>query len=130
METNQIEKWEPIPNLPPKLYLEGLYDDYQGFKLLLKGEDSSGRLLKIEFTSRLGYRNIDETYRLKTLNNHPILTSQWPLFVSKNDDFTKWIETESTGTVDPLVSYNNYIICTPNDIVEVVSDQEPIVEWL
>jgi hypothetical protein len=129
-EENKIAKWEPVANIPSQLYLEGLHDDYEGFRLFLKGKDTSDRILKIQFTTYLGYRNIDETYRLKTLQKHRILTTGWPLFISKDDDFIAWIITESTGTVDNSKPYFNYIICTPNDIVEVVSDETPIVEWL
>jgi len=126
----KIEKWMPILDVPPKLYLEGLHDDYDGFRLLLKGEDLSGRFLKIEFTSHVGYRNIDESYRLKTLERFPILTSQWPLFVASNDEFINWICFESAETINNKLSHKNYIICTPNDIVEVISNEEPVVEWM
>ena len=130
MKELEIEKWEPVENIPPQLYLEGLHDDYEGLRLLLKGKDSSDPLLQVRFKNRLGYRNIDETYRLRTLDRHKILTTQWPLFISRQDDFIDWIIEESSGTVDTTVLYTNYIFCTPNDIVEIVTDEEPSVEWL
>lgn len=130
MKNYEITKWEPIHGMLSQLYVESLSDDYEGLKIILKGGDISDRLLKVRFTSHLGYRNVDETYRLKTLDEHPILTEQWPLFKSIDNDFVQWMLSESYGTLDASTPYINYIICTPNDIVEIVSYEEPIVEWL
>ncbi len=127
----KIEKWEPLPNIPSKLYLEGLHDDYEGFRVLLKGEAKSNRMLRIYFPTHLAYRNVDETNRLKTLVDYPILaTMLWSLFVSKDDDFINWVATESAGIICDTTQYRNYIIATPNDIVEIISNEEPIIEWL
>ncbi|WP_292944814.1 hypothetical protein [Mucilaginibacter sp. 44-25] len=130
MKNFKITKWDPIDGLPPMLYLEGLYDDYEGFRLLLKGKNTADRLVKIKFESHIGYRNTDESNRLKMLCENPILTSQWTLFTSNNSDFLEWIIAQSSDTLDTSKIYINYIICTPNDIVEVLSAEEPSIEWL
>jgi hypothetical protein len=127
---SKIIKWEPVDNIPDRLYLEGLHDDYEGLKLLLKGENVKDRILKIQFTSHLGYRNVDESNRLKSLHDNPLLTTKWPLFVATDDGFIDWIVDESQDSIDKRKQYKNYIICTPNDIVDVISDELPIVEWL
>lgn len=123
-----IKKWIPLSDIPERLYLEGLHDDYEGFRLLLKGEGNS-KMLRISFQFNLGFRNFDESDRLKTLNLIPELCSKWSLFKVKDSTFTKWVIEES------LEKYTNeelihYIIATPNDIVEVLSMSEPKVEWL
>jgi hypothetical protein len=89
METNDIKKWEPIDSIPEILYLEGLYDDYEGFRLLLRSENHS-KMMRIMFKSYLGYTNIDESYMLKTINESLALCQGWPLFFSHNTDFVKW----------------------------------------
>ena len=126
----EIVKWEPLPDIPSKMFLEGLIDDYEGFRLLLKGDRITSGVLKIEFRTRIGYRNMDETYRLKSLNKYPILTSPWSLFKIKNDEFVIWVCDESNGILDDSNLLTNYIFCTPNDIVEVISKEEPVVYWL
>jgi len=40
----KFKKWTPIDSLPQTLYLEGLYDDYEGFRLLLYHVPDSLRL--------------------------------------------------------------------------------------
>ena len=130
MKEYNITQWKPTHDIPQQLYLEELCDNYDGLTLLLKGKNTSDKLLKINFTTRLGYRNIDETYRLRTLNLYPDLTAQWSLFKSKDDSCINFIVSESTGTIETSEPYINYIICTPNDILEVVASEEPSVEWL
>ncbi|MDB5153422.1 MAG: hypothetical protein JWR54_2173 [Mucilaginibacter sp.] len=127
---SKISKWEPVDNIPARLYLEGLHDDYEGLRLLLKGENATDRVLRIQFSSHLGYRNVDESNRLKTLHDNPILTTPWSLFVAIDDGFLEWVVNESLETMDERKQYKNYIICTPNDIVDVISDELPIVKWV
>ena len=119
-----------MPGIPPQLFLEGLHDDYDGLTLLLKGREVTDKVLKIKFQSHLGYRNVDETNRLKTLSENPILTTQWPLFIAEENEFINWIVEESIGLIDTPHNYKNYIITTPNDIVDIVSNESPLVEWV
>lgn len=124
-----IHKWQPIDNIPDRLYLEGLYDDYEGFRLLLRSENSQEGIIRIRFDAHLAYRNTDESERLQTLNNHIQLCGHWPLFIVEESDFTEWLIVESY-VIRNATDIVHYMIVTPNDIVDVLSVEAPVVEWL
>ena len=56
MQKNSFKKWEPLPGLPEEMYLEGLHNDYEGFRLLLKGDGDQAKMLRITFDPVLAYR--------------------------------------------------------------------------
>nr|WP_320049945.1 hypothetical protein [uncultured Desulfuromonas sp.] len=103
----EFKKWTPIDSLSQTLYLEGLYDDYEGFRLLLRGAGEEQRILRIAFDSALSYRNIDEG----------------------DSGFLQWFNHESQNIhkSDEVVHYSIY---TPNDCLDVLSIFPPTVEWL
>jgi len=126
---NEIIKWNPkISNFPKTIYIEGLYDDYEGFRILVKGGDPS-QMYKIVFDNYLGYRNFDEGERIKSFDSYPANSQEWCLFISKDSKFIDWVIDESEG----FVSKDNVIhfhIITPNDVIEVLSYEEPKIEQL
>lgn len=123
-----IEKWEPMKDIPEKVYLQALHDDYEGLRIILKGSGNS-RTFRIKFNTNLGYRNTNESERLKMLDENPEFCGGWALFKVKDSDFIKWIITESNEIVHEG-NIMHYIILTPDDIVEVVSKDNPEIEWL
>ncbi len=42
----------------------------------------------------------------------------------------RWLIDENYNVIAPERKLKNYTIWTPDDIVEVLSDEEPIVEWI
>jgi hypothetical protein len=127
MELEKYVKWEPIKNIPETLYLEGLHDDYEGFRLLLRDEKLS-RMLRITFDPPLSYRNTDEGDLLKT-DQIAEGFLKWPLYTVENSRFLKWFHEESLEihrNENPI----HYAIITPNDVVDIISCYPPKVEWL
>ena len=120
-------KWEPIEDIPDKLYLDGLYHDWEGFRLLLSDYET-GRMLRITFDPALSYRNTDEGDLLKTEEVAEGIFA-WPLYIVENSRFLEWFHKESyeiRKKDNPL----HYAIITPNDIIDVISAFLPTVEWL
>jgi hypothetical protein len=64
---NFFKKWEPLKNIPRILYCEGIHDDYEGFRILLIGENERSPVLRIMFDAARSYRNTDEGDLLKTI---------------------------------------------------------------
>ena len=125
----EIKKWEVnIFDFPQTVNVEGIHDDYEGFRIILRGGNPS-RVYKLSFENYLGYRNFDESYRLKSLNMFPNNSREWCLFISKDSDFINWavIESEGFQTKEKII---HFYIATPNDIVEVLSFEEPEIEEL
>lgn len=122
-----FEKWIPIDNLPETLYLEAIYDDYEGFRLLLKGDAKQDKVLRITFDPALSYRNTDEGDLLKTIDEQDF--GGWSLYVASNSDYLRWFHKESHG-IHEGVDIVHYAIYTPNDCLDILSAYLPKVEWL
>lgn len=122
-----FEKWIPIDNLAGTLYLEAIHDDYEGFRLLLKGGAEQDKVLRITFDPALSYRNTDEGDLLKTINTQNF--GGWSLYVVSNSDYLRWFSEESHG-VHEGEDIIHYAIYTPNDCLDILSSYPPKVEWL
>lgn len=120
MEIN-TKLWNPIPEIPSKLFVKELLHK-DGLTIVLANEKNEKEIITIYFKWQYGYRNLDESYHLKTTNDMPFLMQDWSLFISNNGDF---IESFNKLTYDiykdKLV---NYIIVTSNDIVEILAHIE------
>jgi len=126
---NNIHEWHPIEHISKELpYIEYILDDYEGLKILLAYEKESKYML-ITFDNFYGYRNFNESERLKTWAEMPELTTKWSLYRRKNSKFTKWLSSESLGIVEET-NINHYIITTGDDVVEILAPEPPIVKWM
>jgi len=128
MDKQIFRKWEPLSDLPDEMYLEGLHDDYEGFRLLLKGASGNRKMLRISFDSSLAYRNINEGDFLKTVEDSEGLT-KWCLFTVENSAYEKWFH-EQSYNIHASEDIVHYAIYTPNDCVDILSAYPPQVEWL
>ena len=127
-KTPRYIKWVPIDSIPNRMYCEAIHDDYEGFRILLKGENSRSKTLRMFFESILAYRNVDEGYMLRTLES--IKDREiFPLYTVHNSIWLRWFHEESYNIVSNKM-ITHYSIVTPNDIIDILSEFEPIVEWL
>lgn len=125
----KVERWTPIDNMPSTLYVEELIDSYNGLKVLLKGEDENSQEFELKFENYFGYRNFNESERLKTINKFSFFSEGWSLFIANGTDFTSWLTDESLGTVDESDIYH-IIINSPEDIIEVLTADLPVIRKL
>ncbi len=128
MNKDQYEKWIPLEKIPPRLYCEGLHDDYEGFRILLKGDDPNSSILRITFDATLAYRNIDEGDLLRTIQARPDI-GHFSLFTVECSTWLKWFHSESCEIHDGE-NIVHYAIYAANDCIDVLSAFEPSVEWL
>lgn len=122
------QKWIPIHSIPERLFCEAIHDDYEGFRILLRGEALHSPMLRISFESVLAYRNIDEGSLLKTLN---LLKDCEPssFYLVQNSTWLVWFHEESYGMYEDR-HIVHYAIFTSHDCIDVLSEYEPVVEWL
>lgn len=128
---NEIYRaWNPIDGIGKPLYLEALHDDVEGIRVVLREGGEHGRVLRATFDapSVFGYRNVNESYRLRTISRMDVrhLPS---LIIVENSEWARWIREEAEGTIgfDDIV---HYMFSTPEDVVDVVTCFPPVVEWL
>jgi hypothetical protein len=122
----QYVKWTPVTSIPNSMYCEGIHDDYEGFRILLKGKNANDPILRIHFDSTIAYRNIEEGKRPKTLER---ITEKSTLYIVKNSNWLKWISNESFGMYDNL-DIIHFAIYSLNDWIDVLSVKHPIVTWI
>ena len=131
MSNQTLIKWSPLEGICEKLSLEGLHDDYEGVRLLLKGESPNNRMLRISFDPALSYRNIDEGDYMKSLHSFHggELLGKWTLFTVENSEFLQWFTKESHET-HKGENITHYAVLTIDDCVDILSAYPPKVEWL
>lgn len=129
MSEQRLRPWNPLDGTPQRLYLEAVHGDYEGLRFLLRGDDPGGPTLRLSFESAVGFRNINESYRLKTWASIPEMRSLPSLLVVENSKWVKWLVEEAGGVLqaEALV---HYAIYTPEDGVDVVTSFPPAAEWL
>ncbi|CCQ52319.1 hypothetical protein [Crocosphaera watsonii] len=82
MQQEKWIKWKPIERIPNTLYIEELKDTRDGLTIVMTREDNILPSLIINFDTIISYRNTDESYLLKTLNERENF-NKWPLFKIK-----------------------------------------------
>ena len=114
--------------LPKNVTLEALYDDWEGFRILVRDYDKEAGIgiLRISFGGRpVANRCMDEG----------VYPASWskkiPSFLStvENSEYLEWFHKESGGIREgqPLV---HYAIYTVNECIDVLDIEPPKVEWL
>lgn len=124
---NIYKNWEPLVNIPRILHCEGLHDDYEGFRILLR-KDNYSPVLRILFPTTRFYKKSDEGDLLRTIAsiNDP---GRSTLFMVENSSWVKWFH-EETFDVFKDKDIKHFAIYTPDDCIDVLSEFEPKVEWL
>lgn len=129
MAIETYREWHPVGDLPTDLLVYGLYDDFEGFRILLSRPGVWGNpFLRITFYGRDAYRNTDEgaRLRLQELGQDFSLSS---LYIVENSSWLEWFYKENYGILKGL-GIKHYAIITQNDIIEVLNRSEPDVEWI
>jgi hypothetical protein len=125
--TDQFEPWQPVEGLIVNFYLQSLALNGNELTLMISTSiDDGNRWLKISCRNCFTYRFSQETARLKSLGMDNFGTS--PLTRSFNSEYLNWYKEESEGIAEQYNSVHYLILC--NDIVEIICDPEPLVEWI
>ncbi len=124
MEIENYEIWEPINGLPNSPYFFELHNCNGALTILLKEFSSLNKILKIKFSSTLGYRVVNEAGRLKSLSDSSIMT----FCKSMDSEFLRWFKTESEGVFEDW-SLTHFVICNSDNIIDIITNQNPEVEW-
>ncbi|SEA67309.1 hypothetical protein SAMN05192529_1442 [Arachidicoccus rhizosphaerae] len=122
---NDIKRWKPISHIPNKLYVkEMVYNG--GLTIKLANDKDENEIITIYFELQYAFRNIDESYHLRTSFEVPFLLQDWSLYISMKGDFID---------IFNHLTYNiykgklvNYIIVTSNDIIEILAHEDAKVQ--
>ena len=127
MTDQKFIDWNPVDNIPKSIFVEQLIDDYDGLRIILQGKNPYDRKLEIFFFDRIFYRNTDESYFLRTIDNIGKRGSS--LLIVNNSLLTKWIHNESYGVYQDK-NITHYLILSGNDCIDILTSTPPKVSWL
>jgi hypothetical protein len=126
----KYHKWEPIEGIENEMWVEAIHDDYEGLRILLKGNNPSSAILRLVFDSYYMYRNVDESYRLRLWEEGVFSDMGWSLFRTESSNLIDWLREEGQGVYDDTEMVH-YLIKTGADVIEIMATKTPpIVEWL
>lgn len=128
MANQEYRAWKPIEGLPDDLWVEAIHDDVEGLRFLLRGEDPTGPTLRILFESVIGYRNVNESFRIRTWASVSDIKSLPSLLTVENSRWLSLVVEEAGGVLQPE-SLTHYAIYTPEDCIDVIAQFPPTVDW-
>ncbi len=126
-DNERFERWESIDGLASKMYLDAVYDDREGFRIILKSPELKSRALRILFDAPLCYRGAQEAYLLRQIYDARDIYP-WPIFIVRNSRYAKWFYTQASDALDK--DGHHYHIAAMDEIVDVISARPPVISWL
>lgn len=128
MLQERYRAWSPLEGVPHEVWVEAIHDDYEGFRVLLKG-DGNARTLRLTFVAPVAFRNINESFRARTWSDRPAHLGLPSLRLVDRSRWLDWLIEESGGILD-AGKLKHYAIYTPEDCIDVVTEFEPAADWL
>lgn len=125
-DEEKFERWE-LEGLAPRMVLDAMYDDREGFRLILKSPEPRGRVLRILFDAPLCYRGTTEAYLLRKIYESDSIYP-WPLFIVRNSRYAKWFYAQAKDAIDK--DGHHYHIAAMHEIIDVLSARPPVLTWL
>jgi len=125
-----LEPWILIDGIQDQImFIEAIHDDYEGFRILLQGENKNSNMLRIVFDNKLSYRNTNESYLLKIwhTNRKEILGKVF--YIISNSSYIDFFH-EMTGNIYNDWNLKHYAIYTITDCLDIISCYPPKIEWL
>lgn len=126
---NLLKPWIPLEGLPKVMYIEALHDDYEGFRILLKGETSDSAMLRISFEDKLSYKNTDESYLLEIWHTAEKDILGRTFYMIDNSTYVDFFNEMTHGLYSDW-RIKHYAIYTVSDCIDIISVKPPSVEWL
>ncbi|MBI9078101.1 MAG: hypothetical protein JEZ02_22080 [Desulfatibacillum sp.] len=124
----KIVRWEPFPKMKNvALYCEGLIDDWEGFRILLKGNKTP--MYRLLFQNPYFYQNRDEEYFLIDTPSEGTYEVPYPFYKIENSELLERFHLESVGICRNF-NITHYAIYSGNDCIDILSVEEPIAEVL
>lgn len=119
-------RWEPFPSDAQPKYVEAIHDDYEGFRILLRGETLDSPMLRLSFDPPpLAYRVTEEASWLSNGLPVGLAGSRVVRFLALDDsELLSWFRGVSAGIRDSW-NLRHYVVCMANSVVEVVACQPP-----
>jgi hypothetical protein len=128
-DRNKYTKWQPLSIENGKVIVNSIIDGNEGLVLNLSFpycDNRKGKTLEVMFDSYVAYRNMDESYRAKTVSETGVFMDS--LYIVESSSWVEWLHEESLGFYKDC-NIVHYSIITEADCVDILSEFPPIVKW-
>ncbi len=123
--TDLYREWQPLAHESGHYEFISLQQADGLLHVTLRREGREGARLSIQFESVVGFRCINESYRLQTLGGLE-MRNRSGLMTVNDSTWMKWIREEAGGVLDEVV-LQHYAIFTDLDCIDVVTEFAPEV---
>lgn len=120
----KIEKWETPLSPVANPVFKSLLQDKEALKINIIGEDDK-KLLFIFDSHCPAYKSIDETYKTELWSYLDETDQRFgSTFIVKNSSWLKQYQ-ESNVLIRRVPDLKHYVICSSNNIIEILTDKKP-----
>ena len=123
--TQMYEPWNPFSGPSPKVSIEALIDDWEGFRVLLRSHETN-RLVRLTFSTQIAYQNRDEGDLAGEASRSTGL-GRGCFYVVANSEFARRFASDSARRFKEI---KHFAIVTDADCIDVLAVDEPSVELL
>ena len=131
----KIKPWRPIENLADSFHIYSIYNDYDGFRVILTEYNDETKKVLIEFPGVSVYRITKKPLAMHILDGYdtePFENEEFrllSLFTLTNSEYLKWASDQS-DTLSEALRLVHYCIWTKDEVFEVLSWVAPKVEFI
>jgi hypothetical protein len=125
-------RWEPIPKLSKKYYVESIIDNINGFKILLSEENNTEEKVLVSFPDTIrAYRSTSDSFLIQTISYldktyGSNFYGNWTFFKIKDSKYLEWLNEESEG-ISKDYMMKHFCILAMNSMIDIVTGSEPTV---
>jgi len=128
-ENWKVKRWQTIISDYPRIQMVSLIDNGKlNIKLQIISGKDVGKRFSISFKNYPAYRNILEEYRLELWNKYNTtennLGSTW---IVSNSPWINELESNEPLLKEFSPQLIHYVICTEDDVIEVLSNSPPVI---
>lgn len=127
--TDTFTRWVPHEALIVPPVIDKIVDGDLGLDLFIALESQAKRRLLIRFESAVAYRNINESYLIRTWKELGV--TRWPgsCYICTKSSWLELLKGEACGLLDG-VKLIHYCVYTDEDCVEIATEFPPEAMWV
>ena len=119
-------RWNPIPSYEgTRLYCEAIHDDWEGFRIWLRGEKSTEPMIIVRFDNKFMYVNSDEGDRLSKVESDTKMNFPHAFWTVEGSALIDEFHRQSLN-MHKKHKIVHFAFLTCNDCIDVLSDREPV----
>jgi len=125
MNTETFKRWQPDEAIPMRVEITSIRDEDEGLSVVVASKETRKAVAKLVFQEVVGYRNVNESFRIRTWQSQNMRESS-SLMIVEDSLWLTWLREESGGVLEEF-AVTHYAIYTDDDCVDVAARAVPVV---